>query len=237
MDKRERLLEQKELSSKELVAKRIKANKIKAKKLAEENKATKKKIKESTPKIICSGCSSLLAAGYFYLSYIKLHVNGRIPYCKNCIKKMICDNNGNVSLINVQNTLQLLNKPFLYDIWISSLNAYGDTIGVYMKQLALPQFRKLTWKDSSFEASPKKEMNYTEVEKGLARQQIDNFEVTDEIILKWGFGYEDNVYQAFERKYQFLKNNYPEKTAMHTEALLNYIRYRVREELATLKVM
>ena len=30
-----------------------------------------------------------------------------------------------------------------------------------------------------------------------------------------------------------LKNNYQEKTAMHTEALLTYIRYRVKEELAT----
>lgn len=35
------------------------------------------------------------------------------------------------------------------------------------------------------------------------------------------------------KKYKMLRNNYTEKTAMHTEALLNYIRYRVKEELAT----
>ena len=32
-----------------------------------------------------------------------------------------------------------------------------------------------------------------------------------------------------------LKNNYKEKTNLHTEALLNYIRYRVKEEIATAK--
>jgi hypothetical protein len=32
-----------------------------------------------------------------------------------------------------------------------------------------------------------------------------------------------------------LKNNYQEKTAMHTEALLTYIRYRVKEEISTAK--
>jgi hypothetical protein len=32
-----------------------------------------------------------------------------------------------------------------------------------------------------------------------------------------------------------LRNNYQEKTAMHTEALLTYIRYRVKEEMSTAK--
>jgi hypothetical protein len=50
---------------------------------------------------------------------------------------------------------------------------------------------------------------------------------------KWGFGYKIEELIAFEKKYQFLKNNYPEKTSMHTEALLKYIRYSVKEEMAT----
>jgi 3-dehydroquinate dehydratase len=50
---------------------------------------------------------------------------------------------------------------------------------------------------------------------------------------KWGEGYSSNELMAFERKYQLLKNNYPEKTALHTEALQTYVRYRVKEEMAT----
>jgi hypothetical protein len=52
---------------------------------------------------------------------------------------------------------------------------------------------------------------------------------------KWGYGYTPEQLYAFEKKYQLLKNNYPEKTALHTEALLTYIRYRVNEEVATAK--
>jgi hypothetical protein len=55
------------------------------------------------------------------------------------------------------------------------------------------------------------------------------------LIDRWGIGYKNEEYSAFEKKYSLLKNNYPEKTAMHTEALLNYIRYRVKEEIATAK--
>jgi hypothetical protein len=40
---------------------------------------------------------------------------------------------------------------------------------------------------------------------------------------------------AFEKKYQALKNNYPERTALHIEALQTYCRYRVKEEFATAK--
>jgi hypothetical protein len=48
-------------------------------------------------------------------------------------------------------------------------------------------------------------------------------------------GYSPEEYVAFRKKYNFLKNNYPERTALHTEALLNYIRYRCKEEIATAK--
>lgn len=50
---------------------------------------------------------------------------------------------------------------------------------------------------------------------------------------KWGYGYTEEQLCAFEKKYQLLKNNYVEKTALHTEGLLTYIRYRVNEEIAT----
>jgi hypothetical protein len=55
----------------------------------------------------------------------------------------------------------------------------------------------------------------------------------EELIDKWGYGYSNEEYLAFEKKYIQLKNNYPEKTAMHTEALLKYIRYSCKEEIAT----
>lgn len=62
--------------------------------------------------------------------------------------------------------------------------------------------------------------------------KTEEFLITDSIKNKWGFGYTNDQYEAFEKKYYFLRNNYSEVTAMHTEALLNYIRYKVKEEFA-----
>lgn len=50
---------------------------------------------------------------------------------------------------------------------------------------------------------------------------------------KWGFGYSDQELIMFEKKFNLLKDNYPLRTAMHTEALCTYVRYRVKEEMAT----
>jgi hypothetical protein len=71
-------------------------------------------------------------------------------------------------------------------------------------------------------------------------EEVVAFKVTPNLNLdmladKWGYGYTPEHLHAFEKKYQMLKNNYPEKTALHTEALLTYIRYRVNEEIATAK--
>jgi hypothetical protein len=146
---------------------------------------------------------------------------------------MIADDNGNVVLEKLKETLKLIDKPFTYNIWKSSLEEEGDSFGIYMKNLALPQNRNLGWSDSQFLPEVENKLNYNDVEK--IPEKKSNFKLTDEIIDKWGFGYKIEEYEAFEKKYMLLRNNYPEKTAMHTEALLNYIRYRCKEEIATAK--
>lgn len=61
----------------------------------------------------------------------------------------------------------------------------------------------------------------------------DTFEVTSEIMHRWGEGYSRKEYKAFEEKYQFLSQSYANYSALHQEALLNYCRFKVKEELAT----
>jgi len=151
---------------------------------------------------------------------------------------MICDEVGNVTLDKLQSTLQLIDRPFIFDLYKISLEDKMDTFGCYMKNLCLKQNRQLTWKDSVFKPQLSTELNYDnsldiEYKNNNISLKQSEFILTDEIIDKWGAGYKTEEYQAFERKYHLLKNNYPEKTAMHTEALLNYIRYRVKEEMST----
>jgi len=184
----------------------------------------KKKAKDIT----CASCGELKKETEFYKSYQKVHeATGKIPYCKTCLKSMITDDYGDVQLTLLKKALQIMDKPFIWDLWVSATEGKGDSFGFYIKNLAMHQYRDTTWKDSEFDPKSIEERNY------LSSTSQKEFTLSVEIEDKWGAGYEKKEYQAFEKKYDFLKNNYTEKTAMHTEALINYIRYRVKEEFAT----
>jgi len=60
-----------------------------------------------------------------------------------------------------------------------------------------------------------------------------NFTVTQDIIKLFGSGYKKKEYKAMWDKYQFLKISYPDVTNLHVEALVTYIRFKVKEEFAT----
>lgn len=183
--------------------------------------------------LTCAACGENQKASNYYVSYNPVHQTGRIPYCKSCLKKMIADNKGNVLLEKVKETLKLIDRPFLYNIWKSSLEDKADTWGVYMKNLQMPQYRDLGWVDSVFLPEIENELDYKSVNIESARNSIDNFIVTDEIIEKWGVGYSSEEYYMFEKRWYKLIDNYGEKTSLHIEGLKTYIRFRTKEEMAT----
>lgn len=63
-------------------------------------------------------------------------------------------------------------------------------------------------------------------------EQLDDFVVTDEMVTLFGTGYTKEEYKAMWDKYEFLGANYSKQTNMHIEALVTYIRYKVKEEMA-----
>jgi hypothetical protein len=185
-----------------------------------------KKKTTATSKKTCLKCDLPKNQTDFFLSNSDLHSDGRYPVCKGCLKENLDTND----LKSVQDVLIQINRPFLMDLWLSSVDESKrtgrDAFGLFMKNVQF-NHKNLTWKDSVFEIQHVKEsINVDEILKN---------EITDDLIQKWGIGYEKDEYLAFERKYAMLKNNYQEKTAMHTEALLTYIRYRVKEEISTAK--
>ena len=185
----------------------------------------------------CQNCGKLKKETEYYVSYNPIHKMGRILYCKECIKDMISDVEGNVVLDNVKSTLRLMDRPFLYNIWKASLEEGGEVMGVYMKNIAMRQYRVLGWKDSKILPEIEQQLNYD-----MANNEIINnkqvkldFIVTDEIIDKWNFGYAPEEYGYFEKKWNQLIGNYGEKTSFHIEGLKTYIRFRVKEEISTAK--
>jgi hypothetical protein len=154
--------------------------------------------------------------------------DGKVPICKKCILEQIDEND----IASVKRILRQIDKPYIHTLWESSLHSKNDTFGAYMKNInSLPQYKGLTYDDSIEEKqSEKVDSNEREGKKSYSNS---DFKITEKIIDKWGFGYEPEEYQQFERKYNKLIHNYGEKTALHTEGLISYIRFRVKEELAT----
>lgn len=181
------------------------------------------------PKKNCVGCGENKNEREFYSTKSNRYADGKIPFCKSCIHSM----HGNGTEEELQDLLQTIDKPFLYDYYVSAVQSEQNTLGAYIRFLNLQHLKDLTWKDSVFELKDEKKEELEKAKKKNERKkQKDAFEVTEEIKDRWGEGYTKEDYQAFERKYNFLIENYQERTSMHSEALLNYVRTKVKEEQA-----
>lgn len=65
------------------------------------------------------------------------------------------------------------------------------------------------------------------------KTDVSDFEVTNEIIELFGDGYTRSEYKKMYEKYEKLKLNYSLQTNLHQEALATYVRFKVKEEMAT----
>lgn len=151
----------------------------------------------------CTECKRIKRVqGNFYKSSNKMF-DGSSPICIPCIKKMV-DHNDTES---VHEALRLLDAPFIHSHWEKTLSSGGDVFGGYMRMVnSLHQFRGLTWKNSIFEEdrilnedfSPKTNNNVLDV-------SLD-FEVTKEMVMRWGRNYDAESYMTLEDFYQKMKD-------------------------------
>lgn len=184
-----------------------------------------------TGKKPCSKCTTPKRLAEFYKSYSPLDADERLRICKSCVQEMVDINN----IESLKNMLRMLDKPFVASLWQSSLTQ-GSPIGSYFKLINMKDFRHLTWADSMNDSEEEFESEVEEIaQPEIKVSKKSTFVVTEALIDKWGEDYEPEEYQKFEKKYDRLIKNYGEKTALHTEGLLSYIRFRVKEEMATAK--
>ncbi|WP_425203617.1 hypothetical protein [Priestia megaterium] len=186
-------------------------------------------IKENQKQCVCCG-SVKSAKTNFYQSASEWHEDSLTPYCKNCLKKRLDESDEK----SVHRILSKLDRPYISDAWEKAIESNKETLGVYLSSLNIPKYKGMDYFDGEMYGAymPNIEQNDITDEADIVNNN-GSIKITNELLNKWGFGYEDEEIISFERKYSLLRNNYQEKTAMHTEALLTYIRYRVKEEMAT----
>lgn len=202
--------------------------------------ATKKK-KKNEEIVQCTACGKFKPRSDFYISYNEMHAaTGVLPYCKPCIKSMCNDKFGELDKEKTLRMLRTIDRPYIDMMWQKAINKKGENkVGTYLRLINLQQYRNMKWQDGDLDLLDKPdeikppltelknvEPVKTEVEK------FKDFKVTNDIIKLFGNGFTDEEYFHMWNKYQFLSANYTEQTNMHTEALVTYIRYKVKEEMA-----
>lgn len=128
----------------------------------------------------------------------------------------------------------------------------GAIVRLYMKNIgSLPQYSRLTYNQgvivekvkaagtdrvaADVRSTPIVQRRRENTEDPVYLEDFDEedtFEVTRDIVKKFGEGYTKSEYKAMVDKYDFLSQSYPDITNLHTEALITYIRYKVKEEFA-----
>jgi hypothetical protein len=160
-------------------------------------------------------------------------IKTRMVVCRNCVNERYNDYYGKLNsntALSVFQTCRYYNIPYLPHILDMALKQLDGE--EYSRDKVFSRYMQkifsLKWKPGDPACF---EDGVTEL-KAVAQVDGETDEDSEEV---WGLGYTLEEYRAFNKKYNRLKNNYPEKTSMHTEALFKYIRYSCKEELATAK--
>lgn len=99
----------------------------------------------------------------YYRSYNKIHMDGYLPICKNCLQKLCFDERTqDIDIDEFKNVLRQMDKPFISASLQAAINQYNDTyrgkrvpknnrnkiIGYYFKNVnTLRQYTTMSWTD------------------------------------------------------------------------------------------
>jgi len=128
--------------------------------------------------------------------------------------------------------IDLLYNKSAYEALQTHTNSFKDKskkiykiFGVYKSKLS-STVKKNSGSSSGYKFSDVLSQTDKRLELGISEENLIHLQD------KYGYGYKDYEYMAFERKYKKLIKGYSEKTALHTERLNTYIIHKVKGELA-----
>jgi hypothetical protein len=167
--------------------------------------------KPETEKFPCMKCQRSLAENNFYINENELFTSKRSVICKKCLSDYIGAKDSIGYLDRVKMVLAILNKPLIWDLWISRDCDWQR----YIPPLSsFPQYKGLTYADSDFMKSTQP-IAYSTVETtsdGEIPQKNNSNSFTTEELYElqefWGRGYSQDDYYFLTNEYQKLLNSY-----------------------------
>jgi len=185
---------------------------------------------------LCLTCGK---ANKFYKSKNLVYAKfGTVPVCKECLQNMFVEayrrfQDNELAMIEV---CKKTNCCFIKPIFLSAqeqLKKNGiELINAYFKSYNLSKTKKdATFFDSDIFEIEKNTIKFLDGEIFEEEKEIEEEIPRDEWLIDlFGIGFEGTEYDAMERKYHSLMNNYSAPTAMHVEALVTYVKYKCKEE-------
>ncbi|MED3976209.1 hypothetical protein P4639_22685 [Priestia megaterium] len=155
--------------------------------------------KESNKKT-CLHCGKEYASSSFY-SHRNPLINEQFGFAKKCVREAI-DLDDMDTLYSFLRTMDI---PYLKDFWKQANEANTETIGTYFKNLSLKQNRDLHFKDSDDITGKTNRAELVEID-------YNNFELTDDIVKKWGRNLELDDYIFLEEEFENLGGHEVENT-------------------------
>ena len=109
--------------------------------------------------IICSCCGENKKPDDYYSSKsFLMRAHGRVHTCKKCLwEYVIPDNKVDYDMKKVYEVLRGIDKPFVSSLWLSSFEEAeskgfkSDVFKLYMRNIAMKDFRDLGWDSSELD--------------------------------------------------------------------------------------
>lgn len=152
-------------------------------------------------KKVCIICGNPYADSSFY-SHRNSLINEKFGFCKKCVVKQVELDD----MDTLYDFLRTANIPYLKEFWKIANEADTETVGTYLKNLnSLKQNKELRFKDSD-------DINGKTNKAELVDISNENFELTDEIVKKWGRNLELEDYIFLEEEFENLGGHQLEDT-------------------------
>lgn len=162
---------------------------------------------------------------HFYSSDSSMFSDGRVPICKTCIKSDIDENDIN----SVKKVLRQIDKPFIYSEWNTAKDSEKETFGSYLRIISsLPQYKGLTYEDSSDSYSASSNINYNDYEDN--NQIVDEeipLVISPEVRLKWGAEFSTFEYFKLEKFWDEMTTSNNIETPQHKRQLELYCKINI----------
>lgn len=169
----------------------------------------------------CNTCGKSKAETFFFRVDSPLFPDGRIDTCRDCVRATIDVEN----IEEVIGFFRQIDKPFLKDEWDKAFENRDKRhpIGNYLSKInALGQYKGKTFENSdgisgigSVDLSSVMESSDT-----IETNQGKTIKYSDDLVDKWGTGYNRKEYLQLEKFYQDMRATHEIHTATHIDLLM-----------------